>query len=111
MSVRAGKSFDKLLPNWKDRALKAEKQLEAAIDERDESHEVMFKALAAKGALEAQLAAVNIAIENRWQFGQDGDSWYATQYDFINLQSSESGWGDTPVDAIIDLTAAIGDDS
>ena len=31
MSVRAGKSFDKLLddPNWKDRALKAEKQLEA----------------------------------------------------------------------------------
>ena len=31
MSVRAGKSFDKLLddPNWKDRALKAEKQLAA----------------------------------------------------------------------------------
>ena len=31
MSVRAGKSFDKLLddPNWKDRALKAEAQLAA----------------------------------------------------------------------------------
>ena len=60
--------------------------------------------------LEAQLSAVNIAIENRWQFGQDGDSWYATQYDFIDLQSSESGWGDTPVEAIINLTAAIGED-
>ena len=61
--------------------------------------------------LEAQLAAVNIAIENRWQFGQDGDSWYATQYDFINLQESESGWGDTPVDAIAELKAVIGEES
>ena len=55
-------------------------------------------------ALEAEKAtAINYAYENRFQVAMDGDSWYATEYDFINLQESESGWGDTPYEAVIEL--------
>lgn len=34
---------------------------------------------------------------------KDGNSWCATYEDFINLQESEAGFGDTPNDAIEDL--------
>ena len=54
-------------------------------------------------ALEAEKAGINYAYENRFQVGMDGDSWYATEYDFINLQESESGWGDTPHEAVMEL--------
>lgn len=33
----------------------------------------------------------------------DGNTWHAARADFINLQESTSGWGDTPAQAVIDL--------
>lgn len=34
---------------------------------------------------------------------KDGDKWCATYIDFVDLQTSPAGFGDTQVEAIIDL--------
>ena len=37
----------------------------------------------------------------------DGSSWCATKGDFINLQESDAGFGETPNDAVTDLMVSI----
>ncbi|MDT8900927.1 hypothetical protein [Anaeroselena agilis] len=39
---------------------------------------------------------------------QDGNSWCATRQDFINLQESPSGFGDTCLEAMADLCKSLG---
>ena len=35
--------------------------------------------------------------------GMDGNAWYAVKENFINLQESKSGWGNSPSKALVDL--------
>jgi hypothetical protein len=34
---------------------------------------------------------------------RDGAAWFATRSDFVDLQTSPAGFGETPVDALVDL--------
>lgn len=51
--------------------------------------------------------APNVGPEPNWwntgiQVMKDGDSWIAHGPDFVNLQESPLGWGDTPNEAALD---------
>ena len=89
------------------RILALQAQLADACDKVLLTNEAAQAANTLRLKAEAQLDAVNWAFENRIQTGMDGDSWYATEYDFVDLQESESGWGDTPAQAIVELQAIL----
>ena len=38
---------------------------------------------------------------------KDGDSWVATDQDFVNLQESKAGYGDNPMEAVLKLVIAL----
>lgn len=40
--------------------------------------------------------------------GKDGSAWCAKRLDFVNLQESPAGFGDSPVEAIAELLKSIG---
>ncbi len=42
-------------------------------------------------------------MNKKYTIQPDGDSWVATNEDFINLQESIAGYGDTPAEALDDL--------
>lgn len=51
-------------------------------------------------------SAIPVDVEQKPHVFRDGSAWCATNPDFINLQESPAGFGDTPDNAIADLIAA-----
>ena len=55
----------------------------------------------AKGGNHFSVVAVEV---KKYHLFKDGDMWCATFPDFINLQESDAGFGETPTIAIAELT-------
>ena len=52
--------------------------------------------------------APNYASRVKCTLTKDGSAWLATRYDFINLQESPSGFGDTALEAFAELAKDLG---
>lgn len=52
--------------------------------------------------------ATNYASRVKSTLTRDGSAWMATRYDFINLQESPSGFGDTALEAFAELAKDLG---